>query len=84
MMADNDSQERVRRRAYELWEAEGRRHGRDLAHWLQAESELGSQGKARSASAGRGRRKTASVEAAKPAAAPRAASRRKPKSGPSA
>jgi len=27
-------------RAYELWEASGRKHGEDLNHWLQAEKEL--------------------------------------------
>lgn len=32
----------VSRRAYELWENEGRPEGCDLRHWLQAESELGS------------------------------------------
>ena len=29
--------ERIQRRAYELWEREGRPAGRDHAHWLQAE-----------------------------------------------
>jgi hypothetical protein len=32
--------EYVQRRAYELWESEGRPAGRDQAHWLQAESEV--------------------------------------------
>jgi hypothetical protein len=30
----------IQRRAYELWESEGRPTGRDQAHWLQAEGEL--------------------------------------------
>lgn len=30
----------VSRRAYELWEQEGRPEGSDLRHWLQAEQEL--------------------------------------------
>jgi hypothetical protein len=30
----------IQRRAYELWENEGRPAGRDQAHWLQAESEI--------------------------------------------
>ena len=30
----------VSRRAYELWEKEGRPEGCDLRHWLQAEQEL--------------------------------------------
>lgn len=32
--------ERVRQRAYALWEQEGHIHGRNLEHWLQAEREL--------------------------------------------
>lgn len=30
----------VERRAYELWETEGRPEGRDLEHWLAAERQL--------------------------------------------
>lgn len=30
----------ISRRAYELWEKEGRPDGSDLRHWLQAEQEL--------------------------------------------
>lgn len=33
----------VSRRAYELWENEGRPEGCDLRHWLQAEQELGAR-----------------------------------------
>jgi hypothetical protein len=36
----DDLQERIRRRAYELWENEGRPQGREQAHWLQAEREV--------------------------------------------
>ena len=32
--------ERIRRRAYELWESEGRPEGREHAHWHQAEMEI--------------------------------------------
>jgi hypothetical protein len=32
--------EEISRRAYELWENEGRPEGCDLRHWLQAEQEL--------------------------------------------
>jgi hypothetical protein len=40
-MADTDDiQERIRRRAHELWENEGRPHGRDADHWSQAEAEV--------------------------------------------
>jgi hypothetical protein len=31
---------RIQRRAYELWEAEGRPEGKEEAHWLTAEREL--------------------------------------------
>src|SRR4051812_44434814 len=32
--------DQVSRRAYEIWENEGRPDGNDLRHWLQAEQEL--------------------------------------------
>ncbi len=32
--------ERVRQRAFTLWEVSGKAHGRDLDHWLQAEGEV--------------------------------------------
>jgi hypothetical protein len=35
-----DMHERIRRRAYELWESEGRPEGRQHAHWYQAETEI--------------------------------------------
>jgi len=34
------SAEAISRRAYELWEKDGRPDGNDLRHWLQAEQEL--------------------------------------------
>ena len=34
------SEERIRTRAYELWEGEGRPEGREIDHWLQAAQEL--------------------------------------------
>jgi hypothetical protein len=34
------SAEAISRRAYELWEQDGRPDGSDLRHWLQAEQEL--------------------------------------------
>ncbi len=33
-------EERIRERAYHLWEAEGRPPGRAEAHWLRAEAEV--------------------------------------------
>lgn len=32
----DDSQEEIRKRAYEIWENESRPHGRDDLHWQQA------------------------------------------------
>jgi hypothetical protein len=37
---DQDREERVRARAYEIWEREGRQDGGHEAHWQQAEKEL--------------------------------------------
>jgi Protein of unknown function (DUF2934) len=37
---DADLDERIRRRAYELWEREGRPEGRALDHWRRAEAEV--------------------------------------------
>src|SRR5437867_389205 len=36
----NQMQERIMRRAYDIFERDGRLLGRDLDHWLQAEKEL--------------------------------------------
>jgi hypothetical protein len=35
-----DMRERIQKRAYELWEHEGRPEGRQQAHWYQAEMEI--------------------------------------------
>ena len=35
-----DLQERVRRRAYDLYERRGREEGHDVEDWLQAEAEI--------------------------------------------
>ena len=37
---DADLDERIRRRAYELWEREGRPEGHALDHWRRAEAEV--------------------------------------------
>ncbi len=52
--------DRVRARAFEIWEAEGRPVGHDLEHWLAAERELMQE-----------KRGNGEVDAAKPAKAPR-------------
>jgi Protein of unknown function (DUF2934) len=38
MTADQDGE--IARRAYSLWEVEGRPIGRELDHWLRAEAEV--------------------------------------------
>ena len=44
-MADRTKhEEKIRKRAYELWEREGRPHLRDHDHWLRAEAELEAAG----------------------------------------
>jgi hypothetical protein len=39
-MAGGDDKQRIRERAYELWEGEGRPNGRHVDHWVQAEREV--------------------------------------------
>jgi len=34
------SEDSIRERAYKIWEREGRPHGRDYEHWVQARVEL--------------------------------------------
>ncbi len=43
-MASNE--DRIRQRAYEIWEREGRPHGEDLKHWLRAFQEIAASGEA--------------------------------------
>lgn len=35
-MQDDERQEWINKRAYSLWEADGRQHGKDREHWEQA------------------------------------------------
>jgi hypothetical protein len=37
---DSDKEERIRRRAYEIWEESGRAEGRESEHWEQARQEI--------------------------------------------
>ena len=39
-MIDPNLMARIRKRAYEIWEDEGRPQGRDRIHWLRAEAEF--------------------------------------------
>jgi Protein of unknown function (DUF2934) len=84
-------EERIRTRAYELWEAEGRPGGREVEHWLQAAQEVAAANgesrvtaaapparRTRSATGGSTARRTATATppaAAPPASGPPAAAR---------
>ena len=37
---NDDREDRIKQRAYELWQREGSPDGRTLGHWLQAEREV--------------------------------------------
>lgn len=63
---------KVSRKAYEIWEAEGRPHGRDQEHWHRARAEVDAEKPAKP------KRATAKPAAAKPAAAKPAAAKAKP------
>jgi hypothetical protein len=39
-MQDEQLQQRIRERAFELWEADDRPEGREMEYWLRAEQEL--------------------------------------------
>lgn len=41
---DHDREHRVRERAYQIWEEEGRPQGRDAHHWQQAAAEFADAG----------------------------------------
>jgi hypothetical protein len=47
----DDRQQRVKQRAYEIWESEGRPSGRHDDHWNRADRELGEQDQGRSSGA---------------------------------
>ncbi|RWP80049.1 MAG: DUF2934 domain-containing protein [Mesorhizobium sp.] len=42
--ADHGQEERIRRRAHEIWEREGRPQGREREHWDQAVQEIEAEG----------------------------------------
>ena len=39
----SDREERIRQRAYALWQSEGHRHGRHEDHWHRAEREIAAE-----------------------------------------
>jgi hypothetical protein len=44
---ESEKQRRIRERAYEIWQREGRPHGRDAEHWRRAETEIEAEDHAR-------------------------------------
>jgi hypothetical protein len=56
-------EERIRTRAYELWEGEGRPEGREIDHWLQAAQELAEERSAMGVAAAPRARKPRSASA---------------------
>ena len=98
MSDTGDFQNRVSRRAHELWEREGHPHGRHDEHWAQAEAQIRAEDGARAAktddpagggrkTAGKGTRAAAeglsTVESDdKPAAAKADAAKTRAKAGP--
>ena len=36
----DDQSERIRKRAHEIWEEEGRPEGREYSHWLRARADV--------------------------------------------
>jgi len=42
-MPPDATADRIRRRAYEIWEREGRPHGREAEHWRLASEEIASE-----------------------------------------
>jgi hypothetical protein len=60
-------EERIRTRAYELWESEGRPEGREVDHWLKAAQELADEQERASVAAAPRARKPRTATAGTPA-----------------
>ncbi|MGN6375619.1 MAG: DUF2934 domain-containing protein [Sphingomonas sp.] len=71
----SDLEKRIRERAYEIWESEGRPHGRHSDHWEQAHGEFATAKTESETPRKRGRARASTDDAAAPAAAD------KPKAG---
>jgi hypothetical protein len=74
-MYEPQIEERIRRRAYDLWLAENGSHGRDLAHWAQAErevlAEVGAEKKAAAGSSAPKKKTSAKKTATRKASRPK-------------
>ena len=51
---DQDIENRIRERAYEIWEEEGRPEGREAQHWQQAAGEIADAQRESRVTAGKG------------------------------
>ena len=60
-MMDNDLTPQILQRAYQIWESEGRPHGRDKLHWFLAEAELSNGAQLATAESNKPKRKLRSV-----------------------
>lgn len=81
--------EKIRLRAFQIWEAEGRPEGRDMEHWVRAENELSMMPVSKRTPSSPSTKVTASpsVVAKKPApakAAPKVVAKAAPKAAPKA
>jgi hypothetical protein len=74
-MDPNELMQRVRERAFAIWQREGEPFGREVEHWLMAEAELAGEGSA--APARRARRPANGSNGAKQPAAAKTTSRAK-------
>jgi Protein of unknown function (DUF2934) len=74
-----DFEQKIRERAYQIWEQEGRVHGRAEQHWLKAQFELtAAEDMAPSAAAPAKKARRAPAAKAAPVAAPAKKGRRTP------
>jgi len=71
----SDREERIRQRAYAIWQSEGHGHGRHEDHWHRAEREIAAE-EARSSKVPRRASRSGKAAAEKSAAASLARSRR--------
>ena len=83
-MPSSDKKEAIHKKAYEIWEAEGRPEGKHEEHWSRAEEEMTEPKKAAAKQAPHAKKAEPAAEAPKPAAKPKAAPKAaaKPKAAP--
>ena len=89
-MTASNQRERILKKAYEMWEAEGRKSGRDMEHWFRAELLIAEEnnqikakpaakpGKTKAKPKAKAKAKTPAKAKAKPAAKAKATTRKTP------